>query len=387
MKNNKKDDFTKIKDFNILSETQDFFDITVSRSVPVFIILVSILILSIILWAISTKIDDVVRANAVLKPTEKILEVKCLVNGEVIQKNYTQNQIVKKGDLLLLINHDSEQIALQTIRNTLIQYETELEDYRKIINFFQNETLQNVTNIRVSKKTESYITDYSNFESRIKKLQVQINTEKSIPTTELFSSENIELENQLNQVKFDFSNWKIKKLIEINEIINSYENKIKKLELQQTEMQRIIDYATIYAPIDGKIDELITLNLGDYINNGTVFLRIIPNKYENLKAEIMLEPSKIEKLKLGQPVEFHFQEFPASYFSQLQGIISFIPSDITIHSNKPYLLIEADISEQYLLSNDGKKILLCSGLTAEAKIIITQDSVIKILLRKLNFIQ
>lgn len=387
MKNNKKDDFTKIKDFNILSETQDFFDITVSRSVPVFIILVSILILSIILWAISTKIDDVVRANAVLKPTEKILEVKCLVNGEVIQKNYTQNQKVKKGDLLLLINHDSEQIALQTIRNTLIQYETELEDYRKIINFFQNETLQNVTNIRVSKKTESYIADYNNFESRIKKLQVQINTEKSIPTTKLFSSENIELENQFNQVKFDFSNWKTKKLIEINEIINSYENKIKKLELQQTEMQRIIEYSTIYAPIDGQIDELITLNLGDYINNGTVILRIIPNKYENLKAEIMLEPSKIEKLKLGQPVEFHFKEFPASYFNQLQGIISFIPSNITIHSNKPYLLIEADISEQYFLSNDDKKILLCSGLTAEAKIIITQDSVIKILFRKLNFIQ
>ena len=387
MKNNKKDDFTKIKDFNILSETQDFFDITVSRSVPVFIILVSILILSIILWAISTKIDDVVRANAVLKPTEKILEVKCLVNGEVIQKNYTQNQKVKKGDLLLLINHDSEQIALQTIRNTLIQYETELEDYRKIINFFQNETLQNVTNIRVSKKTESYIADYNNFESRIKKLQVHINTEKSIPTTKLFSSENIELENQFNQVKFDFSNWKTKKLIEINEIINSYENKIKKLELQQTEMQRIIEYSTIYAPIDGQIDELITLNLGDYINNGTVILRIIPNKYENLKAEIMLEPSKIEKLKLGQPVEFHFKEFPASYFNQLQGIISFIPSNITIHSNKPYLLIEADISEQYFLSNDDKKILLCSGLTAEAKIIITQDSVIKILFRKLNFIQ
>ena len=345
MKNNKKDDFIKIKDFNILSETQDFFDITVSRSVPVFIILVSILILSIILWAISTKIDDVVRAKAVLKPTEKILEVKCLVNGEVIQKNYTQNQIVKKGDLLLLINHDSEQIALQTIRNTLIQYETELEDYRKIINFFQNETLQNVTNIRVSKKTESYIADYSNFESRIKKLQVQINTEKSILTTELFSSENIELENQFNQVKFDFSNWKTEKIIEINEIINSYENKIKKLELEQTEMQRIIDYATIYAPIDGQIDELITLNLGDYINNGTVILRIIPNEYENLKAEIMLEPSKIVRLKLGQPVEFYFREFPSSYFSQLQGSISFIPSDITIYSNKPYFLIDADISE------------------------------------------
>lgn len=387
MKKNAKNDLIKIQDFNILSETQDFFDITVSRSVPVFIILVSILILSIILWAISTKIDDVVRANAVLKPTEKVLEVKCLVNGEVLQKNYTQNQKVKKGDLLLLINHDSEKIALQTVRNTLIQYKTELEDYLKIMRFLQNDTLQNVTNIQVSKKTESYIADYNNFDSKIKKLQIQINTKKSIPTTELLQSEIIGLENQLSQVKFNFSNWKTTKLIEIKEIINSYENKITKLELQQTDIQKIIDYATIYAPIDGQIDELIPLNLGDQVNNGTLILRIIPNEYENLKAEIMLEPSKIVRLKLGQPVEFYFQEFPSSYFSQLQGSISFIPSDITIYSNKPYFLIDADISEQYLLSNEGKKILLCSGLTAEAKIIVSQDSVIKILLRKLNFIQ
>ena len=48
--------------------------------------------------------------------------------------------------------------------------------------------------------------------------------------------------------------------------------------------------------------------------------------------------------------------------------------------------MESEIPEPYLYSSKGDKITLRSGLVAEARIVISHDSIIKMVLRKLDFI-
>ena len=162
--------------------------------------------------------------------------------------------------------------------------------------------------------------------------------------------------------------------------------KIQNIKLRRTVLQRNIKNANLYAPIDGSIDEILALNMGDYVVGGTNILRIIPNENEHLKAEIILDASKIARLKNGQIVNLRFPGLPPSRFGQLQGTISLIPADITVSSNNPVFLVEADIPEPFLFANNGEKINLRSGLSAEARIIVSRDSVMKMILRKLDFV-
>ena len=379
-------DFIRLEDLKLLPQTHDFFDNRVSKSIPVFIITVIIMCSTFLIWASFARMDDVVKANAVLRPTENISELKCLVNGEISLKNYTQNQKVKKGDLLVSVDYTSEQLELETIENQLIRYESELLDYRNLLKFIQNNTSPQSPTEHLQNKIESYVSEYNKLDLQVKDIQNKYGAEKSMPESMRLPQKIMELKNQLEQAEFSFSNWKNNQLLQINENINSYDEKIQTIKLRRTVLQRNIKNANLYAPIDGSIDEILALNMGDYVVGGTNILRIIPNENEHLKAEIILDASKIARLKNGQIVNLRFPGLPPSSFGQLQGTISLIPADITVSSNNPVFLVEADIPEPFLFANNGEKINLRSGLSAEARIIVSRDSVMKMILRKLDFV-
>lgn len=386
MTENSEKKLIKIEDLKLLPQTHDFFDTRVSKSIPVFIITVIIMCAAFLIWASLARMDDVVKANAVLRPTENISELKCLVNGEISLKNYTQNQNVKKGDLLLSVDYTSEQLELETIENQLIRYESELSDYQNLLEFIQNNTSPQDPSEHLKNKIKSYVSEYNKIDLQVKDIQNKYAAENSMPESMRLPQKITELKNQLEQAEFSFSNWKNNQLLQINENINSYDEKIQTLKLRRTTLKRNIKNANLYASIDGSIDEILAMNVGDYVVGGTNILRIIPNENEHLKAEIVLDASKIARLKTGQIVKLRFPGLPPSSFGQLRGTISLIPADITVSSNNPVFLVEADIPEPFLFANNGEKINLRSGLSAEARIIISRDSVMKMILRKLDFV-
>ena len=83
----------RIEDLKLLPLTHDFFDIQVSKSIPVFITTVIIFFIVFFIWTFFAKMDDIVKANAVLRPTENISELKCLVNGEISLPIYSCNDL------------------------------------------------------------------------------------------------------------------------------------------------------------------------------------------------------------------------------------------------------------------------------------------------------
>ena len=195
-----------------------------------------------------------------------------------------------------------------------------------------------------------------------------------------------ELRNQLQQLEYGFTNWKNSQLIHTKELINSYEDSIQNMKLRCTVLERNIKNASLYSPIDGIVNEITALNVGDYVIGGSEILRVIPSENERLKAEIVLDASRIARIKKGQIVKLRFPGLPPSKFGQLKGIVSLIPADITINSSNPVFVVEAEIPETCLYANSGEKINLRAGLSAEARIIIANDSVMNMILRKLDFI-
>ena len=120
---------------------------------------------------------------------------------------------------------------------------------------------------------------------------------------------------------------------------------------------------------------------------GEELFRIVPDSASSLKAEIALDPSTIARVKKGQKVKMRFPSLPPSRFGQLEGYISLIPADVKIAGNNAVFIVEADIPNPYLIAQNGEKIFLRSGISAEGRIIIDNDTVLRMMLRKLDFIQ
>lgn len=382
----KQQNLIKIEELKLLPQTHDFFDTRVSKSIPVFIATVISLLIIFIIWACLAKLDDVVKANAMLRPIDNISELRCLVNGEIAYKNYIQNQKVKQGDLLLAVDCTSEKQELDSIIKQIAREESELNSCNDFLKYIQDGVIPNNIDDFLKNKINSYESEYKKQELQIQDIEYKYNSEKSMPETLKLQQKMDELRNQLQQLEYGFTNWKNSQLIHTKELINSYEDSIQNMKLRCTVLERNIKNASLYSPIDGIVNEITALNVGDYVIGGSEILRVIPSENERLKAEIVLDASRIARIKKGQIVKLRFPGLPPSKFGQLKGIVSLIPADITINSSNPVFVVEAEIPETCLYANSGEKINLRAGLSAEARIIIANDSVMNMILRKLDFI-
>lgn len=378
------DNLIKQENLKLLSETHDFFDTRISRAVNVFLYSILGMLIILIMWASCAKMDDVVKATAILRPIENISELKSISSGEVLEKNYIQNKKVSKGDLLLEIDCKSEENELQIIKEQKKRYEDELLINKKLYSIIEDEILEIDTKNFI--QAESYISEYKKLKLQVEDLQKKYDLEFSMPSSLKTPQRIEECRNQLEQAQLALSSWKKNKQINLKDLINNYDEKIQSLNSRIVSLERIIKNTQIYAPIDGYIDERLSLNVGDYILGGTDVLRIIPSENEQLKAEIVLDASKIARIKVGQEVKLRFPGLPPSSFGQLKGRICLIPADITVETNNPVFIVEAEILEPYLYSSKGDKIKLRSGLSSEARIIISRDTIIKMVLKKLDFL-
>ncbi len=376
----------KIEEFKLLPQTHDFFDTRVSRSIPVFIGVDILMFLIFIVWACVAKLDDVVKGDAMLRPIDNISDLKCLVNGEIVCKNYVQNQKVKQGDLLLSVDCTSEKQELESLNKQIARAESELNSCHAFFKYIQGGITPEIIDDFLLNKVTAYESEYKKQELQIQDIEYKYYKEKSMPETMKLQQKIDELENQLEQLKYVFSNWKNAQLIQAKELINTYEDSIQNMKLRCTVLERNIKNASLYSPIDGIVNEITTLNVGDYVLGGSDILRVVPSNSERLKAEIVLNASKIARIKIGQTVKLRFPGLPPSKFGQLKGIITLIPADITVNSNSPVFVVEAEIPEACLYANSGERINLRAGLSAEARIIIANDSVMNMILRKLDFI-
>jgi HlyD family secretion protein len=176
-------------------------------------------------------------------------------------------------------------------------------------------------------------------------------------------------------------------LIQTMNSIKNLSTEKETLERHISDLDRNIKNATIYAPISGRINEIRNLNIGDYALPGEQILNIIPTDATMLKAELYVDPAYIARVKIGQKVSLRFPGLPPSKYGKLEAEINIIPADYIIGSNsKPSFVVEANINKPYLITRNGEQIMLRAGIGAEGRIIIAQDKIINMFLKKLDFI-
>ncbi|MCR5399978.1 MAG: HlyD family secretion protein [Treponema sp.] len=374
-------------DFDNLSEypkTRDFFERKMSRSSPVFLVVLALILLSIIIWANFAKLDDTVKANAVLRPLDNISYEKILGSGEVITKAYEHNSKVKTGDFLLKLDTTAFEHELQTYKNQLEFYENELKNFNELLNYINNEKYT-VNNSIDNLKIDMYRLEKEQKYSEVVSIKKELDREKNLPAVMQTQQKINELEEKYRLSLKSYDSYIYRQKINCEETVNKYVEQKNACVVKIAAIERQIKNCSVYAPIDGYINEIIEINVGEYLLSGNEILKIIPEKQDVLKAQIMVEASQAARVKIGQVAKLRFPGLPPSSFGQLETSINYVPADIVLYNDSMFFQIESVLENPYMTSYRGEKIKLKSGLSCEARIVISRDAVIKMVLRKLDF--
>ena len=329
------------------------------------IIIISIFVISIIIWAMIAKIDVIVVSNGNIVPVDGIKVVDSNVNGEIVGINKGEGDIVKEGDEILIlenVNGDFEEenikselelnkLKLEIINNKINN--TLLDEIYKKYNIDSNkiEEIKLQENIEKSQREEeynSYLDSLNKTEEQINEIKKEIDSDKEkydklkTETSTIISSykDSIldDIKNKENQIKSlenekedyikqrenseqEYKLSMIEKRNQIEENIKSEENNLEALENNNSKY-------TIKSPVNGVILNANYNTVGSYINQSKSIAEIVSSDSE-LKIETYITNKDIARIEKGQKVVIKLEAYDYQKYGTLDGTIDYIsPSAI-----------------------------------------------------------
>lgn len=377
--------FQKLDEFG---SSYHFFMTRPSNAIAIFIFMIAFLLLLTFFWALTARMDDIVSASAFLRPANTISTVKPLVGGEVKAKYYSQNDYISEGDLLLQLDSSADTLELANskelmarINNGIVVHTTLLETIRS------GRNAAPLDNYEAYIQSERYVLESQQHALLIAEVEIKLRNERNLPALTRMQMRLEEMERELEQANLTHALWKNSSIIEANNTVYSLLASKESLERRIVDLERNIKNAAILSPISGRIHELRSFNVGDNILPGEELINIIPVDEMGLKAELYIEPAYIARIMPGQKAVLSFPGLPPSRFGKIETEISLIPADYNyLQYSSPFFIVETNNIDPVFLSQGGEEIFLRAGINATCRIIIDNDTVLRMFLRKLDFL-
>ena len=378
-----------LKHQNDMKYSREFFQMEIPKELS----LIVYVILSICTIAISViifgRIDYVIKTGGIVRTRDNVSSVNNVIAGKIVELNYKPGERVYKNDVLYKI--DSTTYEAQ--RSMLIY---EQDDFEKKLKGLETLVLSYNANLNLCDKEDAL--SYSRFDAYLKNKEVlEIKTEIAEREYQFENTKpktirnSYEVETKLKTYNLslaDLNSFKSNFIANINSEINEtliaiYECKQNLAKLDNQNM-----FLEIKAPMDGYIQEIASLNVGDYLEANSKVLNIVPNDNENFRVEIRILAKDMGKIMIGQKVKYRLSAFPYFEYKGAEGSITSIDPDIRTSSegNRMYYSVYADIDRIAFSNRHGDSFPIRAGLETDVRIVMERKTILYFILKKLDFI-
>ena len=377
--------FADMNEFHLGSR---FFMLRPSGAVYLFIFVLTVIVAIAFIWSLIAQVDDIVRADALLRPGAYISTVRTVIGGTVQEINFAHDGRVNKGDLLFRLDTTPDILELENSRVSMERIDYSIGIHKTLL-----QTITSGRNAAVNSFSEayvyshSYLLEYRRHILHIEELRARLRREKSQPDLFMVRHTIETTERELELSEIQAAHWKNSRILDTNENLRLLMQQRENLERRISDLERNIRNANIHAPISGTVNALQRLNAGDNIMPGVEILSIVPDNESGLRAELYIDPAHIARLRLGQTVVLRFPGLPPSRFGSSEAVISLIPADYTLFpGTPPVFIVEAKLDYPWLISPRGEKTPLRPGIRATGRVIVDRNTVFMTFLRQLDFI-
>ena len=368
--------------------SKEFLQLKIPPEIRVLLYTVIALFIIALLFLFFGKIDDVVKVHGIVRTKGNVSSVKNVISGKIIEKNYKPGQKVFKGDFLYKIDpaiYGSQRENLVYEKNNLEERLKGLEDLA--LSYTKSKNLIDKTNEVAFTRFESYQTNVEKLLIQKKISHQNFLDEQSLPVG-LRNLKNIKqrkLEYEYNSKNFE--TYKADFIKSINQEKDELTLTVSKTVQEIQKLDSQYEFLKVYAPVEGFVQELSSLNLGDYLESGANVLNVIPNDEKNFRVEMQISPKDMGKIKPGLKVKYRLSAFPFFEYKGAEGTITAVDPDIRSGNNGMlYYIVYADLDRTIFKNRHGDSFPVRSGLETDARIVLETENIIYYILRKIDFV-
>lgn len=338
-------------------------------------VIVGILIFS---WYFVIEISTL--SPGIVRPNAEISIVRSSLGGRIKRSFIRENQSVRTGDTLYLLETDALNIRQKYLFDRLSELRRNAADLQTLIAPGDFKTLQSPL---FQESWTTFLERLSAADTRLKKARLDyrrnlmLHNQMVIADAEL-ETYKYELDRSINEVsltkKTQLSQWR-------NELA-SVEKEGLSVESDLAEVEREISSMVLLAPIAGTVQKPVAVYAGSIIYANQDLVQISPDAA--LIVEAYVSPGHIGLLCKGMTVRFLIDAFNYNQWGFGQGAIVDISNDIHLINDKPVFKIRCSLDRDYLQLKNGYKGVLKKGMSLRARFIVTKRTLWQLLSDKMD---
>ncbi|MFM2173068.1 MAG: hypothetical protein RLZZ54_995 [Cyanobacteriota bacterium] len=320
-------------------------------------------------WLTFAQTEEVVVAPGKLEPIGDVKTIQVPVGGVLDEMLVKEGQRVSKGQVLLRLDSETtkdREISLQkTIaakQQQLGLKEVELQRYLGL-----NDTEQAV--LRQNLVLEREILErFAGLQRTGASAELQV----------------LQQRNKVREVEGDLAKTTMdrqRQVAILQQQVQQLRGELADLQSKLTELRVNIRYQDIRSPVDGLVFDLKPTGPGFVAQGSEPVMKIVP--YNNLKAKVEIDSSKIGFVSVGKPVDLSIDSFPSSDFGVLHGTVKRIASDALPPDQLKQTYrypAEIQLASQQLQVKSGTQLPLQVGMSLTANIKLRKVSYLQLLL-------
>lgn len=401
---------------------------------------ISLLILSFVIWAHLTEIDEIARGEGKVIPVSKTQIIQSSEPGVVQEIAVVVGQVVRKGDLIIRLDDTATGASLgeaeakaRSLKAQIARLEIEAEGQfdkpyacpaeleKAAPGICTNEArllksradnYQNKLSV-LKERREQRLREASEVKENIERLENNvIIIQQEIDLLAPIVKRKLAAQTDLLRVQKEFSDTQgqIKSLREqlekLGAAVNEATLQVDELGLQleqealaaKTEalaqlsvIEETIRGASsrvkntdIRTPVDGIINNLEVNTIGAYVNPGAVVAGIVPTS-DTLMVEARLSPKDVAFVRPGQETLIKVTAYDFSIYGGLKGTVDTVSADSLLDQNTGETFYQVRVrTDSAILTKDGRDNPIMPGMIASVDIMTGKKSILAYLLKPIN---
>jgi multidrug efflux pump subunit AcrA (membrane-fusion protein) len=365
----------------------------VLRVNPLVIIFGSLLLIIIpfLIWANYAEIEQRSTTQGIVITTAKTQKIQAAIDGVVDMIFVEEGQKVRKGELLITLEKEQNQAALDAIVAKIASLRTKLKRLKTEVyggkleypeDFVQPEYKEFVeTQKKLFTLRQKALNDeISSLRDALKLKRKELNLNLPLVASgDIGSNRILKIRREITDLKGKILNIKNKYFQNAQEEMTKTEEELSINEQMLTEKDVHLKRSEIYAHMDAIVKDILITTKGAKVRPGDVILELVPLG-EELIIEAKLRPVDISFIKIGQRASIKLDAYDFSIYGMFDGKVKYISPDTIIEKtsrgDEPYFRVQIVLDKSKLYSKNGKLIEITPGMGAQVDIITGKRTVL-----------
>lgn len=356
--------------------------------------LVTLIVL--ITWASFAKIDQVTRAQATVIASARTQEIQASDGGVVKEILVKEGDEVKKDGLLLVLEEERAQASLDNsaakvaaLQAKIARLEAEIFD--RPLKFGEElqkypEYLQNQKQL-YQRRRQAIKQDVASLQSMLAlaKKELALN-EPLLKHGDVAQADVIRLQRQVADIEAQINNKQNRYFEEAQAELTKAQEDLQAEQEQLKDRAQVLEEKRLYAPTDGKVNNIKITTIGGVVKPGEVIMELLPTS-SDLVVEAKVRPVDIAYVSEGQKASVKLDAYDYSIFGAMTGEVVYISPDTlmqqTPRGEEPYYRVQIRIGKaQY--AKRAEEIVIRPGMTASVDIKARERTVLSYLTKPIT---